>query len=250
MRCLARRRAPVMRTPPSRRTNSSKEGCSTRAGSRTSPPSILEPTTSPRRSSFMVSTSGSSGTRLSARDADGARERGRLSIDSPVETVEHDRAGVERAQRPLPHPPLALLVPGVRRDGLHHDAGVLNVHGDVAREDLERLVRQTRRPLQTLGEADVDRGHRPLARGPQSPEPEPDIRVAAQGVVALHVKLYLWERPRRLPLFLGYPQRPQEAPVERGMGLVRIEVPVLVEEDPGEGELQPLVVAAVRDQGR
>jgi hypothetical protein len=34
------------------------------------------------------------------------------------------------------------------------------------------------------------------------------------------------------------------------MGLFGFQVSVLVEEDPGEGKLRPLVVAAVRDQGR
>src|SRR5918997_381130 len=147
MRCLALRRAPSIRAPSSRRTNSSIEGCSTSAGSRTPTPSILEPTTSSRRSSFMVSTSGSSGTRLlsPAGDADGARERGRIPVDRLVEAVEHDRAGVERAHGPLPHPPLTLLVRRVRGDGLHHDAGVLDVHGDVAGEDLQGLLRQPSR---------------------------------------------------------------------------------------------------------
>src|SRR5918997_1765391 len=178
MRCLARRRAPVARTPSRRRTNSSLEGCSTSAGSRTSAPSITEPTTSPRRSSFMVSTSGSSGMRLLAPpgDAHGTRERDGFLVDGPVQPVEHDRAGVERAHGPLPHPPLTLLVPGVGGDGVHHDAGVLYVHGDVAGKDLQSLVRQPRRPLQTLGEADVDRGHRPLARRPQGPKSKPGVR--------------------------------------------------------------------------
>src|SRR3712207_6780768 len=61
MRCLARRRAPVILTPSSRRPNSVAEGCSTSAGSSTSAASTVEPTTSSRRSPFMVSTSGSSG---------------------------------------------------------------------------------------------------------------------------------------------------------------------------------------------
>src|SRR5215204_2002195 len=64
MRCLARRRAPVIWTPSSRLANSSAEGCSTSEGARTSAHSISEPTTSSRRSSFMVSTSGSSGMRV------------------------------------------------------------------------------------------------------------------------------------------------------------------------------------------
>ena len=34
------------------------------------------------------------------------------------------------------------------------------------------------------------------------------------------------------------------------MGLVRVEVTILVQEDLREGELEPLVVAAVRDQSR
>src|SRR3712207_6891092 len=38
--------------------------------------------------------------------------------------------------------------------------------------------------------------------------------------------------------------------IQGRVGLAGVQVPVLVEEDPGEGELQPLVVAAVRDQGR
>src|SRR5215212_2051120 len=61
MRCLARRRAPVILAPPSRPANSWVEGCSTSEGSRTLARSICAPTTRPRRSSFMVSTSGSSG---------------------------------------------------------------------------------------------------------------------------------------------------------------------------------------------
>src|SRR5215210_1016502 len=64
MRCLARRRAPVIRTPSSRLANSSAEGCSTSEGSSTSARSISAPATSPCRSSFMVSTSGSSGIRV------------------------------------------------------------------------------------------------------------------------------------------------------------------------------------------
>src|SRR5918998_297991 len=225
------RRAPVARTPSRRRTNSSLEGCSTNAGSRTSAPSIPEPTTSPRRSSFMVSTSGSSGMRLLVPpgDADGTRERDGFLVDGPIQPVEHDRAGVERAHGPLPHPPLTLLVPGVGGEGLHHDAGVLYVHGDVAGEDLQSLVRQPRRPLQTLGETHVDGGHGPLARRPQSPEAKPDVRVPAQRVVSLYVELYLGERPGRLPFFLAYPERKQETPVEGRMGLAGVQVPVLVE---------------------
>src|SRR5215212_491943 len=61
MRCLARRRAPMIPTPSSRLANSWVEGCSTSEESRTSARSIFEPATSSRRSSFMVSTSGSSG---------------------------------------------------------------------------------------------------------------------------------------------------------------------------------------------
>src|SRR5215210_218732 len=61
MRCLARRRTPVMLTPSSRLTNSWVEGCSTSDASRTSARSISEPVTSSRRSSFIVSTSGNSG---------------------------------------------------------------------------------------------------------------------------------------------------------------------------------------------
>src|SRR5829696_4134853 len=65
MRCLARRRAPVIRTPSSRLANSSAEGCSTSEASRTRARSLCEPATSSRRSSLMVSTSGSSGIRVS-----------------------------------------------------------------------------------------------------------------------------------------------------------------------------------------
>src|SRR5215211_2714066 len=61
IRCLARRRAPVMLTPSIRFANSWSEGCSTSDASRTSARSIFEPVTSSRRSSFMVSTSGNSG---------------------------------------------------------------------------------------------------------------------------------------------------------------------------------------------
>src|SRR5215212_10310614 len=64
MRCLARRRAPVIRTPSSRLANSSAEGCSTSEESMTLARSISEPATNSRRSSFMVSTSGSSGIRV------------------------------------------------------------------------------------------------------------------------------------------------------------------------------------------
>src|ERR687889_2853484 len=65
-----------------------------------------------------------------------------LSVDCPVETAEHDGAGVERAHGALMDPSLALVVPRVGCDGVHHDAGVGHVHRDVAREDLERLIRE------------------------------------------------------------------------------------------------------------
>ena len=74
--------------------------------------------------------------------------------------------------------------------------------------------------------------------------------MTAERVVRLYVQLYLGKRPGRLPLFFGYVQSLQEAPVQGGVGLVGVEVTVLVKEDLGESELYPLVFAAVRDQGR
>src|SRR3954469_18854163 len=111
MRCLARRRAPVIRTPSNPRTNSSNEGCSTRAGSSTSAISILAPTTSSRRSFFMVSTSGSSGIYGVVMRA--VSEWGRLPVDGLVEPVEHYRAGIEGAHSALAYYVLTLLVFGV-----------------------------------------------------------------------------------------------------------------------------------------
>src|ERR687893_376352 len=119
MRCLARRRAPATRTPPSRRR--------ARAG----PPLWSPPRGAPAYS--LLAPPG---------DADGTRERDGFFVDGLVEPVEHDRAGVERTHGPLPHPPLTLFVSSVGGDGLHHDAGVLDVHGNVAGEDLQSLVRQ------------------------------------------------------------------------------------------------------------
>src|SRR5215204_295481 len=95
-----------------------------------------------------------------------------LPIDSPIETTQHDGAGVEGAYSTLTDFPPALLVLSVGCDGVHHDAGVGDVHGDVACKDLQRLVRQARGLPETVGEPGVDRGHRPLARRPESTEPE------------------------------------------------------------------------------
>src|SRR5918997_1046573 len=64
IKCFARRRAPEIRPPSNPSSNFSVEGCSTRAGSKTSTSMMSEPTTSSRRSSFIVSTSGSSGIRV------------------------------------------------------------------------------------------------------------------------------------------------------------------------------------------
>src|SRR5215210_2294799 len=79
-------------------------------------------------------------------EPDGGRvEHGnRLPVDGPIETAEHDGAGVERAHSALADFPLSLLVLGVWCDGVHHDAGVGDVHRDVAREDLKRRIRQAR----------------------------------------------------------------------------------------------------------
>ena len=101
-----------------------------------------------------------------------------------------------------------------------------------------------------VGEAGVDRGHGPLAGRPQSPEPDPEVRMPGERKVGRDVHLYLGQRPRLLPLRLTDTQSPQETTVQRRMRLIRVQVTVLVEEYLGEGELQPLVVAAVRDQGR
>src|SRR5918999_567790 len=104
MRCLARRRAPVMLTPSSQLTNSSAEGCSTSEASRTRARSISEPATSSRRSSFMVSTSGNSGIRvfIPARrcpilpySCRFARDEGGVALRQLVPTVRSHRPNLE-----------------------------------------------------------------------------------------------------------------------------------------------------------
>src|SRR5918994_409006 len=104
MRCLARRRAPVMLTPSTRLTNSSAEGCSTSEASRTRARTISEPATSSRRSSFMVSTSGSSGIRvfIPARrcpilvaSCRFARDEGGVALRQRVATVRSHRLNPE-----------------------------------------------------------------------------------------------------------------------------------------------------------
>src|ERR671910_2351914 len=90
-----------------------------------------------------------------------------LPVDGPVEPIEHDGAGVEGAHGALTDPPLAFLVPRVGCDGVHHDAGVRHVHRDVASEDLQRLIWKSRCLPETVGEAGVDRGYRPLTRRPE-----------------------------------------------------------------------------------
>src|SRR5215207_8167240 len=79
---------------------------------------------------------------ISGEPDGGCVEHGdRLSIDCPVETAEHDGAGVEGAHSALADFTLAFLVLGVGCDGIHHDAGVGHVHRDVAGEDLKRRIR-------------------------------------------------------------------------------------------------------------
>src|SRR5215216_836191 len=96
MRCLARRRAPVILAPSSRLANSSAEGCSTSEASRTRARSISEPATSSRRSSFMVSTSGNSGIRvfiparrcpILAASCRFARDEGSMALRQRVSTI-------------------------------------------------------------------------------------------------------------------------------------------------------------------
>src|SRR5215203_4016662 len=171
-----------------------------------------------------------------------------FSVDGPVETAEHDGAGVERAHGALMYSSLAFLAFCVGRDGVHHDAGVGYVHRDVAHKDLQRLIRQARCLPQPVGEAGVDRGHGPLARRPESTEPEPEIGVARERVVGGDVHLYLGECRRLLPLLLTDAKGPEETPVQGRMRLLGVEVAVLIEKDLGERELQLLVVAAVRDK--
>src|SRR5215212_3069895 len=63
-------------------------------------------------------------------------------VDGPVETAEHNGAGVERAHGALMDSSLAFLVPCVGCDGVHHDAGMDHIHRDVAGEYLQRIIRQ------------------------------------------------------------------------------------------------------------
>src|SRR5918998_4121049 len=104
MRCLARRRAPVMRAPSSLLANSSAEGCSTSEESRTRTRSISEPATSSRRSSFMVSTSGNSGMSVFiparrcpvlAASCRFARDEGSVALGQRVITVRSHRPNPE-----------------------------------------------------------------------------------------------------------------------------------------------------------
>src|SRR5215210_1011191 len=115
----------------------------------------------------------------------------RLPVDGPVETAEHDGAGVERAHGALADYALAFLVSCVGCDGVHHDAGVGHVHRNVAGKDLERLIGQTGRFSETVGELGVDRGYGPLTRRPESAQPEPEIRVARERIVGGDIHLDL-----------------------------------------------------------
>src|SRR5215204_791883 len=162
-------------------------------------------------------------------DGGGVEHGDRLSVDGPVETGQHHRAGVERAHSALADYSLAMLVARVGCDGVHHDAGVGHVHRNVAREDLERLVRQAGRLPEAVGELGVDRGHGPLARRPESAKAEPEVGVARQRIVGGDVHLYLGQRRRLLPLLLIDAKRPQETPVQGWMRLFGVEVSILVE---------------------
>src|SRR5215212_12206244 len=180
----------------------------------------------------------------------GSIEHGdRLPVDGPVETAEHHGAGVEGAHGAFMDFSLAFLIPCVGRNGLHHDAGVGYVHRHVAREDLQRFIRQAGSLPEPVGEAGVDRGHGPLAGRPQSTEPKPEVWMARERVVGGDVHLYLGQRRRFLPLFLTDAKRLQETPVQGWMRLFGVEVTVLIEENLGECELELLIVAAVRDKG-
>src|SRR5687768_11849820 len=162
--------------------------------------------------------------RRSVEEGDG------FPVDGPVYTAEHDGAGIERAHGALTNSSLAFLVSCVGRDGVHHDAGVGHVHRDVAGEDLQRLVRQAGSLSEAVGEAGIDRGHRPLAGRPQSTEPQPEIWVARKRIVRSNVHLYLGQRRRLLPLLLTDAKRLQETPVQSWMRLFGIQVAVLVKE--------------------
>src|SRR5829696_3239081 len=74
--------------------------------------------------------------------------------------------------------------------------------------------------------------------------------MARERIMRGYVQLYLRQRRGLFPLLLTDVQSLEETPVQGRMRLVRIQMPVLVEEDLGEGELELLVVAAVRDQSR
>src|SRR5215218_7777980 len=74
--------------------------------------------------------------------------------------------------------------------------------------------------------------------------------MSRERVVRGDVHFYLRKHPWRLPLRLMDAQSHQEAPVQSGVRLIRVQMSVLVEEDLGEGELQPLVLTALRDECR
>src|SRR5215203_1736070 len=183
-------------------------------------------------------------------DRGSVEHRDGLSVDSPVEAIEHDGAGVEGSRGALAYPLLALFVLRVRCNSVHHYAGVCHVHGDVAGEDLQRHVGKPGGLLEPVREPGVDWGHGPLASRSQCAEPDPEVRMPGERKVRRDVHLDLRHRPGLFPLGLTDFQSLQEPSVQSRMRLVRVQMTVLVEEYLGEGELQPLVVAALRDERR
>src|SRR5215212_2792980 len=183
-------------------------------------------------------------------DRGSVEDRDGLSVDDPVEAVEHYGAGVEGTHCALADPALALLILRVRCYGLHHYPGVRHVHGDVAGEDLQRRVGERGCLPQPVREPGVDRGHGPLAGRPQGAEPDPEVGMSGKRKMRRDVHLDLGHRMRLFPLGLTDTQGPQKMSVQGRMRLLRVKMAVLVEEHLGEGELQRLVLAALRDERR